>query len=142
MLDTIDEQLINILEKNADQTSEKLASQLNVSASTVRRRLKNLQQKGIIRTVATFDPNKAGFPIVVILAFDVTRTKTAQAVERLAKATEVKWVASTTGRYSIIAFARFRSTDDLDNFMQVQTPNMEGLKDSETAIFLHSVNGK
>jgi predicted transcriptional regulator len=37
MHDMLDSQLISLLENNASQTSEELASQLNASSSTIRR---------------------------------------------------------------------------------------------------------
>ena len=52
MIDSLDEQLINLLAKDAKQSSEVLARQLCVSSSTIRRRMKKLVQGGVLRITA------------------------------------------------------------------------------------------
>ncbi|MFQ5874857.1 MAG: Lrp/AsnC family transcriptional regulator [Dehalococcoidia bacterium] len=64
MSDSLDEQLVHLLEWDARQSSEALAKQLQVSPSTVRRRIRKLMQSGILRTVAFVDPTKLGFPLI------------------------------------------------------------------------------
>ncbi len=62
-MDVIDKQLVQLLEKDATQSSKVLAAKLDVSAATVRRRTANLVKNNVIRLVAVVDPEKAGFPL-------------------------------------------------------------------------------
>ena len=136
MLDSVDEKLIQLLAKDARQTSKALATQLNVNPTTVRRRLMKLIRSGVIRIAALADPIKVGLPLITVIAFDVARHGLESAVQMLANQPEVKWVSTTTGRFDILVLAAFHSTDELTNFVQGRLANMEGLRDTETFICL------
>jgi len=140
--DSLDEHLVQLLEKDASHTSETLAKQFNVSASTVRRRVRKLIQSGVLHFVAVVDPSKAGFPLTAVIAFDVAPEKLDLVAQKLASYPEVKWVSITTGRFDILALARFRSTSELSSFVQRELANMEGVRDSETFICLDVKEGR
>ena len=142
MTDSLDEKLIQLLEKDARQSSEVLAKQLNVSPATVRRRIKRLIQSGVLRMMALVDPDKVGFPLIAVIAFDVAHDRLEAAMQTLADLPEVTWVSTTTGRFDILALVRFRSTEELSTFVQKELPNMEGLRDSETFICLQVKKGR
>lgn len=139
--DSLDEHLVQLLERDASQTSGTLAKQLNVSASTVRRRLRKLTQSGVLRFIAVVDPSKIGVILTTVIALDVTHEKLDLVTRLLANRPEVKWVSITTGRFDIIAFAQFRSTYELSTFVQRELANIEGLRNSETFICLDVKKG-
>lgn len=142
MHNRIDERLTELLGQNAHLSSEALAKQLGVSAATVRRRLRKLLDSGVIRIVAVADPDKFGYPLSAIIAFDVSHDKLELATDALAQKSEVKWVSTTTGRFDVFVWAHFRSTDDLSEFLQKEVPTMEGLRDTETFICLSVKKGR
>ncbi len=142
MYDSLDEQLVQLLGKDARQTSKALAKQLKVSAATVRRRVGKLIQSSAIRIVAVADSKKIGFPLTAIIAFDVSHEKIESAMQMLASREELIWVSTTTGRFDILALAIFRSTDELSNFVQRDLANIEGLRGTETFICLHIEKGQ
>jgi Lrp/AsnC family transcriptional regulator for asnA, asnC and gidA len=142
MHDSIDEQLVQLLETDACQTSEALARQLQVSATTVRRRIRRLSESSAIRRVALVDPSKFGFPLVAVVAVDVAHDKLESAMQALASLPETTWVSSTTGRFDILLLARFRSTEDLSRFVQRELAKIEGLRDTETFVCLEVRKGR
>ena len=133
-MDTLDSKLLRLLVKDAHQTSDALAEQLNVSSATIRRRLSKLMREGILHIVARVDPKKLGFTIIAVLAFDVELDKLTSAVLALSERPEIKWLATTTGRFDIIALTCFRDQDELLDFLQGKGSKIEGLKNIETAI--------
>ena len=141
-LDALDEKLINVLKENARQSSEKLAKRLNVSPTTIRRRLKKLQRSGTVRMVALVDPVKAGLSLLTIIAFDVSHDSLDAAVQFLSEQPEVKWISTTTGRFDIMIEAAFHSTADLSDFLQKKLSSLRGLKDTETFVCLEVKKGK
>ncbi len=141
-LNPLDEKLIHQLGENARQSSETLAKQLNVSPATVRRRLRKLIRSEIIRVVAVADPVKAGFPLTAVIAFDIAHEKLEVAVQKLAGYSAIKWVATTTGRFDVLALATFRSTEELSDFVQRELVKIEGLRDTETSICLQVKKGR
>ena len=140
--DSIDEQLVRLLGQDARQNSEALAKQLNLSSATVRRRLRRLLRNDLLHIVGVVDPAEFGFPLAVVIALDVAHDKLEPAMKSLGKQPEVKWISTTTGRYDIMVFALFRSTDRLSDFMRKDLAQLEGLKDSETFVCLDVKKGR
>lgn len=141
-LDALDEKLINVLKDNARQSSEKLAKKLNVSPTTVRRRLKRLLRTGAVRMVALIEPEKAGISLLTMIAFDVAQGGMESAISFLSEQSEIKWISTTTGRFDIMAEAAFHSTADLSEFLQKKLAGIKGLKDTETFVCLEVKKGK
>ena len=137
MLDSLDEQLIELLKEDAQRSSETLGKQLKVSSATVRRRTKKLIQNGMLRIMAVTDPIKVGLPLAVVIAFDVVHEKLNSITTLLANRPEVRWASTTTGRFDLIIIARFRSTEELANFTQKDLIKIEGIRNSETFVCLH-----
>ena len=137
IIDSLDERLIKLLQEDAGQSSDVLAEQLKVSAATIRRRIRRLINSNIIRIGAVVDPGKVGLPLAAVIAIDVAHDKLDSAIQKLTHRPEVIWVSTTTGRFDIIALARFSSTDGLSKFVQNEMAKIEGVKDSETFVCLH-----
>ena len=142
MPDSIDEQLVRLLAQDGRQSSEMLAKGLNLSSATVRRRLRKLIRDDVLRIVGVVDPYKFGFAVAVIISLDVTHDKLGLAMEALGERPEIKWVSTTTGRFDILAMARFRSNNGLAEFMTEVLAKLEGVKDSETFLCLDVKKGR
>jgi len=140
--DHIDEQIVRLLGQDGRQTSKQIAKHLNISAATVRRRIKKLLENDLLHIVGVVDPANFGFPLPAVIAIDIIPEKLDSTLQELSKQPEVKWVATTVGRYDIIAGVRFRSIDYLSEFVTKILPHIDGVKDCETFICLKgSKNG-
>jgi Lrp/AsnC family transcriptional regulator for asnA, asnC and gidA len=142
LLDSVDKQLLVLMGKDARQSSEKLARQLNISAATVRRRLRRLIKNDILRIVGVADPARFGLGLGVIINLDVEHSKVDAIMKWLIDRTEIKWAATTTGRFDIIAIARFESTEHLSRFFTEDLVRLEGVKDTETLVSLDVRKGR
>ena len=138
-MDKVDEQLINLLSQDAYQSSNTLAKQINVSASTVRRRMNKLLRRGALRIVGRVEPSAVGFPLTALIAFDVDHHSLNPVMAELSNQSEVRWLAATSGRFDVIALAWFASTDKLYSFMEDKLSKMEGIRNTESFICLHVV---
>ncbi len=141
IIDSVDEQIVRLLGKDARQSSETLAKQLNLSAATVRRRLRKLIRSDLLSIVGVVDPASFGFPLLVVITLDVSHDKLKLAMEELSKRPEVKFVSTITGRYDMIAIALFHSTDCLSQFVTDELAKLEGVRDSETFVCLEVKKG-
>ncbi len=83
MTGLLDERLIELLSQDARQSSQALAKQLNVSSSTIRRRISKLVKRGVLRFVALVEPAEVGFYLRAIIAFDVEHDKVREVMELL-----------------------------------------------------------
>ena len=142
MQDSIDERIVRLLGQDARQNSKALAKQLNLSAATVRRRLRKLIQSESLRIIGAVDPTRFGLPLAVVITLDVSNDKLESAIEVLANQPEIKWVSSTTGRFDIIALARFPSMDSLSDVLTRHLTQMEGVRSSETFVCLDVRKGR
>ncbi len=142
MLDSLDRRLLERLGENALQSSDRLAKQLNVSPSTIRRRMHRLNQSGVFRVSALMNPAEVGYPLVAVIAFDVAHDTIDAVTQSLAKRPEVKWIAITTGRYDVLVLACFRSNDELSEFLQKGLAGLDGIRDTETYICLQMKKGQ
>ena len=141
IIDSVDEQIVRLLGQDARQNSKTLAKQLNLSAATVRRRLRKLIRSDLLRIVGVVDPTSFGFPLIAVITLDVAHDKIKLALEALSKRPEVRFVSTITGQYDVIAIARFRSTELLSEFVTKEMGKLEGVKDSETFICLEVKKG-
>ena len=139
--DSLDKQIIRLLGEDARQNSKILGERLNLSAATVRRRLKRLIRNNLVNIIGVVEPADFGFPVSVVITLQVFPDKLEPALEWLASQPEIKMVSSTMGRFDIVVFARFRSNDHLSNFITSNLSHMVGLRSSETFICLDVIKG-
>jgi len=137
-INAIDKKLIRSLGQDASLSAKKIAEQLNLSAVTVRRRLKKLLENNLVRIVGVVNAASIGYPILAIIALNVATEHINSAIDLLSKKTNVRFVSTTTGRYDIIVMVRFMSTDDISDFLLNDMANIKGLRNSETFICLQT----
>jgi Lrp/AsnC family transcriptional regulator for asnA, asnC and gidA len=137
MIDKIDKEIIEILQKNALYRSDAIAQQLNLGSSTVRRRLKKLLDSETIRFVAVPNWEKVGLPVVALIALDVDPHKIRSVSRKLSEYDNCKWLAVTSGRFSVMSIWQFPSTEALYTHIEIEIGKLEGVIKSETFIGLH-----
>ena len=140
--DATDNKLVKLLEQNAWQRSEALAKALHISSATVRRRLRRLIQKGVIRAVAIVDSGTVAPPLTAVIALDLAHQDLNNATKALTGLSEIIWCALTTGQFDLIFLAQFPSMKELNDFLLVKLPAVEGIKNSETFVCINVEKGR
>ncbi len=141
-MDRLDEHIVEQLTNNARQSGDILAKRLGVSSATIRRRIKRLVVSQAIRILPILKkPSEFGYPVSVMIAFDVEHNKIEKTAQLLGSIPQITWVVILTGRYDIMVTALFRSTEELAKFMMKKVADMEGVKDTETYICLDVTKG-
>ena len=141
-IDTLDENILRVLAKNGSTSNRSLAKKLGVSEATIRRRKFGLIESNLLRIVGVVDPVGLGYEVCVIFGLGVEHTRVDEALKTLALYPEISWVLSTTGRFDVIAMARFTSASELYNFLREQVANIKGLKNSETFLCMAIEKGR
>ena len=116
MMDTKDRAILREIQRDATQSIERLAEQVNLSRNACWRRVKALEENGTIRArVALLDANKLNLGLTAFIAI-----KTAQHdpkwLEKFASA--VKDIPEIIGVY--------RTTGDTDYLLQAVVPGIAG----------------
>ena len=140
-VDTLDRKLMELLAEDARRNSDELAKELEISPSTVRRRMQRLIQSGLVRIIGVPDNTRLGHNLNVVIGLHVALDKVSTAIEKLSGFRGVQWVISTTGRYNILTFVRFRSTEELSAYLEKELVTVEGLSYTETFICLDITAG-
>ena len=135
-LDSLDRQVISLLEKDATLAPEAIAKALGTSVSTIRRRIRNLTQNNVIRMRLAVDPDKVGANVGVLIALDVALAHLQSVIDYVSSREETTWVTATTGRYDVLISARFRSNQHLTDFLMNGLGTLEGIGSSETFFLL------
>jgi Lrp/AsnC family transcriptional regulator for asnA, asnC and gidA len=131
-IDSVDKQLVEILQENARLTNTELAGQLGVSEATVRRRIHKLLDKDVIRIRAVADPFKLGFAFIVIIGLWVGKSHLREAEEYVCALPEARFVGVTMGSYDLMLEAWFRSREEMIYFMTETLASVPGIGRSDS----------
>ena len=137
-----DELLLRAIGDNSRMSAEKIARKLNVTPTTIRRRLKTATRKGLMRTVAVVDPAKAGLDVLAVLGFNVSRENLQSVISSLETQSEIKWLATVTGGFDIIARTAFHSVEELSTFLRETPSDIKGIDNIESFISLDTPKGR
>jgi DNA-binding Lrp family transcriptional regulator len=120
-LDRFDRQLLDLVQADSGQTAERLAEQVELSASAIQRRLRRLRDEGVIvRDCAVVDPAVVGRPDFFIVALEVERERAellAQLRKWLAAEAHVQQVFYVTGAADFILVVTCPDTEAYDTLM-------------------------
>lgn len=119
-----------------------MAKKLDVTAPTVRKRLKVLEEKGIFKVSGLIDPRRHREMITALVAMSVqSEGKLDQVLDKIAKLPNVAWVGVVTGRYDIMAeVVCVGGKDELYRFTTDTILQMGNVVRSETFIIMRSKN--
>ena len=135
-MDLLDTQIIELLIRDANVSSTSLAKQLNVSSSTVRRRMKDLIERDIIRIKATPNLEKFGLPVVAFISLEVSHEKIKSVLKMLSEYPQAAWVGATSGLFNVRTVWWVSSTEELYNLLESEIGKIDGIIRIETSICL------
>ena len=126
VMDYRDEAIIKALEKASRLSSRAIAREVNLPISTVHRKIKKMEQEGvIIGYKARINYEKTSWPIGAYIFINLEehppkgrKTSKENVIDILKSFEEVKELAEVQGTsFNLIAKARFRSLKDLSTFI-------------------------
>ena len=131
-LDHFDRRLLNLVQEDAAQTTERIAEQIGLSPSAVQRRLRRLREDGVIvRDVAVVDPKSVGRPTFFVVSLQVERERPeliAHLREWLGAQAHVQQAFYVTGEADFVLIVSAASTEAYDAFMSrlmLENPNVK-----------------
>ena len=120
-LDRFDRQLLNLVQRDAGQTAERLAEQVQLSPSAIQRRLRRMREEGVIeRETAIVDPAAVGRPAFFVVSLQVERERPellAQLRKWLAEEERVQQAFYVTGESDFVLVVTAADTEAYDAFM-------------------------
>ena len=139
-LDTLDNEIIRLLTDNGRMPIGEMSKRLNVTAPTIRNRIKDLEKSGIFKVSGLIDPNQHPQMITALVAMSIqSHGKMDQILEKIAGLPNVVWAGVSTGRYDIIAeVVCVRGREELYEFTTQAILKIGNVVRSETFIIMKS----
>jgi len=109
--------ILNILEKNSRTPYIKIAKKLGVTETAVRKRVRKMEETGIIRGYSVdIDPKKLGFEVDALIGLDAKPEFYMEVVEELKKMKEIRGFYSSSGDHMFMIECWFRNSKELRAF--------------------------
>jgi Lrp/AsnC family transcriptional regulator for asnA, asnC and gidA len=136
MLDQIDCQMIELLQKDGRIPNTEIAKRLGVSEATVRSRLNRLIEEEYIQIVAVSNPMKLGFEIVGNIRIHVDIRKMDKIIKELKNLKPLWFIVQTTGGTGIDTEFVVKSLEELNELIFDKINKIDGIIRTETSLFL------
>jgi Lrp/AsnC family transcriptional regulator, leucine-responsive regulatory protein len=142
-LDRIDREILHHLQSNARLTNLELAERVNLSASPCLRRVKLLEERGIIRRYATLlDPRQVGLPISVFVSVSL-RSQDRQALIEFERSVqdcpEVMECYLMTGTSDYLLRVVVPDLDAYETFLSAKLTNIASVANIQSSFSLKQV---
>ena len=139
MIDKKDLKIIDMLRENARIPFTEIASRLDVGESTIRKRIKALENNGVITQYTVIvDPAKLGYNSISMVGINVESTHLLDVAMRMTEFPEVKFVATSTGDHMIITEIWLNDSKELGRFITENIEKQEGVKRVSPTIILEN----
>jgi len=131
--DTLDRQIISLLQQNGRACYAELARALGVSEATVRRRVERLMAEGVAEVVACVEPRHVGFQAEALIYIQADLDRLMQIGQQLAAMPEAREVLYTSGAHDLVLRVALPSADDLLPFLTRRVAPLPGIRATRTA---------
>lgn len=133
-IDELDQQLIEILSRDARTSNRKIAADLGVTEGTVRGRIRRLQSEGLIAFTAITSFELADDTKMAFIGVQADVDKVRHIADQIAELPSVNAVMVTMGRFNITAICLFNELDQLHEIASEQILSITGVHHVETSI--------
>ncbi|MBI2548692.1 Lrp/AsnC family transcriptional regulator [Candidatus Woesearchaeota archaeon] len=141
MLDNISLGIIDALSENARTPILQIAKRLQVSESTIRKRVELLENKGIIKGYSLqIDHEKLGYQNIAFVGVDVQSERFLAIAHQLKNVKEIASVASSTGDHMFMLKIMTKNTDQLCDICE-QIKRLDGVTRICPAIIKETLKG-
>ena len=142
-LDAIDRKILAILQDDCRITMQELAERVGLSASPCHRRVKILEEKGVLkRYIALVDQKAVGLPVSVFISIKLERQKE-EDLERFAKAIsgwrEVLECYLMTGHRDYLLRVVVSDLSAYERFLKQKLTRVSGISSIESSFALDQI---
>jgi DNA-binding Lrp family transcriptional regulator len=118
-IDEVDSKIILLLQEDARKSFNKIADNLGIAVGTAYNRVKNLEEKQILKGYTIMlDAAKLGYGLTALILMEAEGRYLPEVENALSKLDEVISIYDITGDYDIAVIARFKNRTSLNNFIK------------------------
>ena len=138
-LDTIDQQIIQQLQTNGRKAYRQIAKELDLSVGTITNRIQKLQKTGIIKGFQLEINHAAlGYNLETIIQLQTTQN-IQNTLQKQEYTKHITTAYNTTGEYNTTIKAKFKTQQELNNFLKTLT-NEPTITKTNTQLILETIN--
>ncbi|WP_231188438.1 HTH-type transcriptional regulator Lrp [Haladaptatus sp. DYF46] len=138
--ENLDAELLNALQSDGRASLRDLASDLDVSVTTISNHLDELQNSGaIIDFSPIVDYDALGYDVTAVIQLKVEGAALPDVTDRLQREDQMVSVYEVTGNHDIIAIGRFEDTDQMNRKIKSLLEDKD-INESNTSVVLNSVS--
>lgn len=135
----LDMRLLRALRVDARRSNRQLAADLGVAATTVGKRLADLERRGIIRGYRPdIDYRKLGLGLVAVTRIKARGDELPRIVTSLASHPQLTHVYETTGEFDVMVIGRFANEQEMNREIKSML-GMPGIEGTNTSIVLDAI---
>ena len=138
-LDDLDRKIIKMLQVDGRLSNTEIARTLEITETTVRKRIAHLLDERLISIVAVPTPEASGMKLSAILGVSVELTAIRDVASTIRTYPEVRYVGMSTGRYDVMVEAFFTDQEHLLDFVTNKLGRLSGITSLETSVILKVV---
>lgn len=139
MINEIDKQILNIIQKDARIANVEIARQVGLAPSAVLERIRKLEERGVIQGYATkIAAAEIGYTLTAFVAVR-THECCSETDKFLAEIPEVLEVHDVAGEDSYLLKVRAKSTEDLARLLRERLKNVPNVASTKTTIVLQTI---
>ncbi|MBJ20809.1 MAG: Lrp/AsnC family transcriptional regulator [bacterium] len=127
IVDDLDKQIIELLHEDGRMSIQDIAQRLSSTSSTVRKRIRRLEDENIMRVVAVTDFSAAGYELLLAVGIQVENRLPEDVGQELAELDEVFSVNLTTGVCELDVLVAARNFAELSEFLHDKLPRISGI---------------
>jgi Lrp/AsnC family transcriptional regulator for asnA, asnC and gidA len=132
-------ELLYMLKANSRTPYTKIAKRLHVSETAVRKKVRRLEEDGVIRNYTIeADPRKIGYEVNAMIGIDTKPESYIRVIEKVKSMYEIISLHSSTGDHMLIIEAWFKTNRDLTEFIK-ELERIEGVTKICPAIILDRI---
>ena len=136
-LNSIDEKIIKILRNDSRKSFVEIAKVIGMSESAVRRRVKNLQDIGVIKKF-TIDMGPSNKTSAITLISVSSTADTSNVSDRLLNLKGIEVVYEITGQYDIATIIVAPTILEINSYID-EIRKIDGVSDTNTVIILRTL---
>ena len=135
-MDQLDLRIIRSLNMNARKPYKTIAEELDVSDSTIRKRIKAMLKDGVIKQfMVLLDYRLMGKVIKAFIGLKISPSRVQPIVELLEAFADVHVLYRTTGTSDLFLEVIFSSLDELNNFLETEL-NLVGIIETDVNVVI------
>jgi Lrp/AsnC family transcriptional regulator for asnA, asnC and gidA len=133
----VDRAIIRLLQDDGRAAFARMARELGIADKTVRRRVRELREAGVIEITTVTDPELLGYRAMALVGIELDGSKrTSEVASELAAVEAVDYVVVTTGRFELLVELICREPAELLRTVESEIWPLRAVRDIEIIPYL------